>query len=202
MEFERSIYRVHERLLKGANTKSCLNKLTIFFGVMTIFSLVNLCLFHSMFVDDNSVLKKAIEHQLKPYFYKQMELRDHLSQGGNENDTIAFSHTDDQYRAMPEMKLNYSKSNGKFIFDTGHVVKNDTNQTKLEEVTNVNNSSPMNETTASNKSEPTPYNVGIRREDVFYIVVMKEDGQANALRRQKDQGSFNHLSEYKHPSAL
>lgn len=57
MEFEKSIYRVHERILKGPTTKDWLKNLRILFLVLTLFSMVNLIVLHSLFVDDRSVLK-------------------------------------------------------------------------------------------------------------------------------------------------
>jgi|MGYP000032023451 hypothetical protein len=57
MEFEKSIFRVHERILKGPTTKDWLKNLHILFLVLAIFSLVNLVVMHSLFVDDRSVLK-------------------------------------------------------------------------------------------------------------------------------------------------
>jgi len=42
----------------------------------------------------------------------------------------------------------------------------------------------------------------VRREDIWYFLVVKGDDQANALRRQKTNGAFAHLNEYKFPEML
>ena len=75
MEFERSVFRVHERFLKGPNVKSCLQKTYLFFLGMTVLSLVNFVIFHNMFVSNHTALKQQIENQLKPFFWKQIEMK-------------------------------------------------------------------------------------------------------------------------------
>jgi hypothetical protein len=69
MEFERSIFRVHEKLLKGRRTKDLLTIIERVFKFITLLSLLNFLLFHYNYVDKNDILKPAIETQLKPYFY-------------------------------------------------------------------------------------------------------------------------------------
>jgi hypothetical protein len=57
MEFERSIFRVHERLLRGQEKKKYLeNFQKVFFG-LTIFSFLNFWMYHVSFVDKNDILK-------------------------------------------------------------------------------------------------------------------------------------------------
>jgi hypothetical protein len=107
MEFERSIYRVHDRILRGPNTSSCLTKLTWFFFALTVFSIFNLYVLHTYYVDDNEVLKAAMEEQLKPYFYKEY--------------AKLMNHTVDPkatFEDSPILPLNYSTATGKFMFDT------------------------------------------------------------------------------------
>lgn len=57
MEFERSIFRVHDKLLRGQEKKRWLNNLQRFFLCMTIYSLMNFILYHKNFVNKNDILK-------------------------------------------------------------------------------------------------------------------------------------------------
>ena len=70
MEFERSLFRVHERILRGKTPKRIIWCLEVFFLLLTLFSLTALVMFHQSYVDKNDILKPAIEEQLKAYFYK------------------------------------------------------------------------------------------------------------------------------------
>lgn len=103
MEFERSVYRVHERCLRSPSTKKCLNFLLTAFVFNVIINLLCLVLFHSMFVNDNSILKRNIEEQLKPYFYKELGRIHNVSFGANLD-------------TFPTLSLNYT-SDAKFVFD-------------------------------------------------------------------------------------
>ena len=73
MEFERSIYRVHERMLAGQNVKPCLRGFKLTMLIFLAVSIYNLFLFHGLFVGKRDFLKNEIEKQLKPYFYSEYE---------------------------------------------------------------------------------------------------------------------------------
>jgi uncharacterized membrane protein len=70
MEFERSMFRVHEKLLKGNKQKCFLWFLQLVFFLFTVFSFVTLSLYHRLYVDSNSILKPQIEDQLRAYLHK------------------------------------------------------------------------------------------------------------------------------------
>ena len=71
MEFERSIFRVHERVLKGPRVYTFLSQCQTLFFVLFVLNLVNLLLYHHHFVGRNDILKPMIEEQMKGYFYRQ-----------------------------------------------------------------------------------------------------------------------------------
>ena len=96
MEFERSIFRVHDKLLRGPRSKDILGTIEKVFLFLTIYSLVNFLMFHYLYVDKNDILKSAIEQQMKPYFYDQYNISDEF---------------------MKTLPLNYTEDTGKFIFD-------------------------------------------------------------------------------------
>jgi hypothetical protein len=57
MEFERSIFRVHDRLLKGVEKKKYLEYAQKFFLALSAFSLLNFVIYHNLYVDRNDILK-------------------------------------------------------------------------------------------------------------------------------------------------
>ena len=125
MEFERSIFRVHERVLQGPEAKKWLARLLWFFAILTLYSIANLVLFHSTFVKDRSVLVPAIEEQLKPYFYQEYEKLANVT-----------PQQPWHYESFPNLPLNYSTRTGKFMFDNRgdgftlqRIVTNATNMT-------------------------------------------------------------------------
>ena len=61
MEFEKSIFRVHDRLLRGPNVKKCLLYTECLFLILTIFSMTTFIVFHNLYIDKNDVLKPMIE---------------------------------------------------------------------------------------------------------------------------------------------
>lgn len=70
MEFERSIFRVHDKLLRGPRSKALLTTIEKIFKFLTLLSLLNFLIMHNLYVDKNDILKPAIEQQMKPYFYQ------------------------------------------------------------------------------------------------------------------------------------
>lgn len=175
MEFERSVFRVHERFLKGPKVRSCLEKATFFFAVMTAFTLFNFVVYHWMYVSSNTVLREQIEIQLKPFFWREIERRDLESR--NESTEQLDALPDEHFSKRPRISLNYTSSSAKFIFD--------------------NSTSSPNQTSAANFT-----NIGIRREDIFYLLILKSQKQAETLRKQKLQGEFQRLSQYKYPEVI
>ena len=72
MEFEKSLFRVHDRLLRGpVKTKRLIGCCETFFLVMIMWNLLNLITFHHLFINRNVELKNQMEETLKPYFYDQ-----------------------------------------------------------------------------------------------------------------------------------
>lgn len=61
MEFERSIFRVHDKMLKQQNCKKCLDRGRLAFTVLTVFSIFNLLMMHGMYVHKRDVLKDQME---------------------------------------------------------------------------------------------------------------------------------------------
>ena len=57
MEFERSIFRVHDRLLRGLEKKKYLDYAQKFFLALSAFSFLNFIIYHNMYVDKNDILK-------------------------------------------------------------------------------------------------------------------------------------------------
>ena len=57
MEFERSIFRVHDRLLRGAEKKQYLVIAQKVFMWLTAISMMHFLIYHHLFVDKNDILK-------------------------------------------------------------------------------------------------------------------------------------------------
>ena len=129
MEFERSMFRIHEKLLKGPRNKKVLFCLEGLCGVLTLASLACLLISHFMFVNKSDILKPAIETQLNAYFHKLYAARN-----GNIPHEIASIELkeksylvkysikdknlyDVDYSSMPQLSLNYSETTGAFIMD-------------------------------------------------------------------------------------
>jgi len=118
MEFEKSIFRVHERLLQGSPKVKTFLAFTecLFFG-LTVFNLVNLILFHRLFVDRNHELKTAIETQMKTYFYQQYDLALYYNQTLTNSTTVSHILPRLHYLDLPVLPLNYSDETGEFLYD-------------------------------------------------------------------------------------
>ncbi len=103
MEFERSIFRVHDRLLRGGDkVKNCLKNFLMIFFFLWMFSALNFLLYHFKFVNDSSILKPQMEQQLKAYFHDQYS-----------NETREWK----EYEELPLISLNYTNETRAFIFD-------------------------------------------------------------------------------------
>jgi hypothetical protein len=98
MEFEKSIFRVHEKLLRGPRSKPFIAGIEKVFGVLSVFSLVNFLIFHYLYIDSNDILKSAIETQMRPFFYEEYNM--------------TGEHT---------LPLNYTKDTGRFIYDNSTI---------------------------------------------------------------------------------
>lgn len=116
MEFERSIFRVHEKMLKQQNCKKCLHRTQIVFGVLTVFSIFNLLMMHGVYVHKRDVLKDQIEEQLKPYFYKQYEVLNSVLDHNTDMESfykmkkkIMSVQNDHKYYNLPKISLNYTE---------------------------------------------------------------------------------------------
>ena len=115
MEFEKSLFRVHDRLLRGKSSLTCIKRLQLWFLILTIFSLVNLCIMHSNFVDTRSILKTEMEQQLKPIINREQDRSSYLELNGN---LTGFEYqSTETYMKMPPVKFNYSNTTGEFQYD-------------------------------------------------------------------------------------
>ena len=61
MEFERQLFKVHERLLKLRGASTCLLMTQIVFFALTVFFSANLYLSHTTFVNKNHILREQME---------------------------------------------------------------------------------------------------------------------------------------------
>jgi len=64
MEFERGIYRVIERTLKAGpnrHSKTVITGCQAFLFGLTVWNIMNLYMYHSLVVDQNSALKQGME---------------------------------------------------------------------------------------------------------------------------------------------
>ena len=76
MEFERSMFRIYERVLKSENFDLWTKILSITFSVLSFFCFLSLAYFHIAFVGDTSAVSKAISDQLLNHTkcYRSLEL--------------------------------------------------------------------------------------------------------------------------------
>lgn len=94
---------------------------------------------HVLILNKNDILKTAIENQYKNFFYRKYELWDMVMQSnkdlelivqGNESFAIESINTwlldfninasmvsNKTYNDLPNLPLNYSESNGQFLYD-------------------------------------------------------------------------------------
>ena len=107
MEFERGIYRLYDRCLRAnavqnyqigqvSHTKKILQGAERSCVGLCVWSFYLWLFVHCSFVMDNTILKPAVEEQLKHVFYG-------VSRGDADN--------------LPIKRLNYSATNGTFMFD-------------------------------------------------------------------------------------
>ena len=71
MEFERQAFRFHHKILVRSSTKYILLGLAFIVFCNFTFEIINLTLMHLNFVDKNSLIKTAIEKQLKTTMYRE-----------------------------------------------------------------------------------------------------------------------------------
>ena len=64
MEFERAIFRMHERILQGRNSGKCINIFQKMCCLYTLIMLVQFVAYHKVYVNNKTTLTKAIEDQL------------------------------------------------------------------------------------------------------------------------------------------
>lgn len=64
MEFERSVFRLHQRSLTTKGCKICLIILMVIFSGLAYFSLTNSVLMHALFINKNDILLSLITQQL------------------------------------------------------------------------------------------------------------------------------------------
>ena len=62
MEFERSLYRIHERMLQGSGTKKCLNVHLGVLAVFFVYAVLNFLTYHKLYVNKSDILKHAFEN--------------------------------------------------------------------------------------------------------------------------------------------
>ena len=121
MEFERSIYRVYDRLLSGEDTKKWLRRIKVVFLFFTLLALANLILFHYLYIGKRDFLKSQIEKQLKPYFYSEYE-KQHIWTTDKKKFRQIYKYgkkkkENGKYENMPILPLNFTSTSGQFIFD-------------------------------------------------------------------------------------
>ena len=154
MEFERSIFRVHDRMMRGNSSQKLFTILVRVFSVFTVTSLCNFLIFHNLYVDKNDILKSAIEQQMKPYFYEKL--------GAPEGQTFS---------------LNYTEDSGQFIFD------NSTQAEKYSQVRDIFGIETLSSNASLNNNyTQNVTNIGIRSEDIFLFLIVKTQEYANILR--------------------
>ena len=98
------------------------------------------------------------------------------------------------------MRLNYSSENGQFIFDSSNETVNSTFSDDYKKAANDNITSNVSVQDFEYPKNIT--NIGLRREDMFYVLIVKGQKEADALRLQKLNGDFENLADYKYPDIL
>ena len=73
MEFERAIFRMHERILQGPSTSLCVNWMQKFCILYSLICLIQFVTYHKVYVNDQSILTTAIEDQLLLHFSKEYQ---------------------------------------------------------------------------------------------------------------------------------
>ncbi len=157
MEFERSIFRMHERLLL---TRSCPKITTVvqrYFCAMFVYFLLAFIIYHKMYVNNSDILSGAIEDQ------------------------ILSLNSSPEYQKLP-----YSDSSDRFIFcnkvtfsrnDTAGLIKEavkQKNETK-EEATSKSNDELITEL----KYVPCDFS----RDELFSVLVIQDVAVAEELKR-------------------
>ena len=84
MEFERQLFRVHERLLKLRGASTCLLMTQIVFFTLTVFFLMNFYLSHATLVNKNHILREQMESQLQIFFHHEYDTHDCLQRSFDE----------------------------------------------------------------------------------------------------------------------
>jgi len=126
---------------------------------------------------------------------------------------------DHKYFNLPKISFNYTEQTKQFIFDSHKIV--DVNDTKPSAAANSTNSTsshmkppkpPSNvikkpskigkNDTSSIPSSNYTTNLGLKKDDIFYVLIMDLQTTADTLRQQRKQGRFSRIHDYENQKML
>ena len=153
MEFERAIFRMHERILQGNSAANCINifqKACCFYTVLVI---LNFVAYHKLYVNNSEHLTKAIEDQI--LFNRHADYQ-HLPY--THQDAYSFCNLKTFNRNDTEAIHNYANEE---LNATDEEIANKTNEELI--------------------AETDLQNCEFGRDELFSIIIMKDNEVANEL---------------------
>lgn len=125
---------------------------------------------------------------------------------------------DHKYFNLPKISLNYTEHTKQFIFDSHKIV--DVNETKTSAANGTNSTSEhmkptkpaanvikksskiaQNDTSSIPSSNYTT-NLGLKKDDIFYVLIMDLQTTADTLRQQRKLGRFSRIHDYENQKML